>query len=139
MTQNALSIGPTYVPYFGYRDADAALVWLSEAFGFNKTQAFLGADGKVMHAEMSFGSGVIMLGTATEEQMKQNYQNIPAGVGIYVCVDNVDAHYDRAKAAGAHIVYGPEATEFGTRRYRTRDLEGYEWSFGTYRPSVPVE
>jgi len=52
-----------------------------------------------------------------------------------VVVDDVDAHYERAKAAGARIVYDPENTDFGTRRYRTLDPEGYEWSFGTDSPS----
>lgn len=48
----------------------------------------------------------------------------------------MDAHYERAGAAGAEIVYPPEDTEFGTRRYRARDVDGYEWSFGTYRPTT---
>ncbi len=135
MSQHTQAIGPTLVPYFGYRDAAAAIEWLSKAFGFKKTQAFPGPDGTIIHAEMSYGNGVIMLGTATEEQSPQAHSG---GPGIYVCVDNVDTHYERAKAAGAKIVYGPEDTDFGTRRYRTLDPEGYEWSFGTYRPS-PVE
>ena len=51
-------------------------------------------------------------------------------------VDDVDAHHARAKSAGARVVYGPEDTDFGTRRYRALDPEGYEWSFGTYAPSA---
>jgi uncharacterized glyoxalase superfamily protein PhnB len=48
----------------------------------------------------------------------------------------MDTHHERAKAAGACIVYGPEDTDFGTRRYRIPDPEGYEWSFGTYSSSA---
>lgn len=132
---NTQASGPTIVPYFGYRDAAGALEWLTKAFGFQKTQEFPGPDGTIMHAEMSFGSGVIMLGTDFNEQSNQGTRSLPVGHGIYVCVDDVDAHYERAKSAGAQIIYGPEDTEFGTRRYRVLDLEGYEWSFGTYRPS----
>ena len=125
------SQGPTFVPYFGYRDAAVALQWLASAFGFEKTQEFLGPDETVMHAEMSFAGGMIMIGTSPDKQRGET----PPEHGIYVCVDDVDAHYERAKKAGAQIVYGPEDTEFGTRRYRVQDPEGYEWSFGTYRPS----
>lgn len=96
----------------------------------------LNPDGTVIHAEMRFGAGAIMLGTVTDEQREKNLRDIPAGPGTYVYVNDVDAHYMRAKAAGAQIVYPPEDTDFGTRRYRALDLEGYEWSFGTYRPSV---
>lgn len=61
---------------------------------------------------------------------------MPAGTGIYCVVEDVDAHHDRARTAGAAIVYPPEDTEFGTRRYRAQDPEGYEWSFGTYAPQA---
>jgi uncharacterized glyoxalase superfamily protein PhnB len=53
---------------------------------------------------------------------------------VYVVVDDVDAHHARAKSAGAHVMDPPEDTDFGTRRYRALDLDGYEWSFGTYQP-----
>ena len=124
---------PTVYPYFGYRDAAAALKWLAEAFGFVKTQEILAANGTIAHAEMTFGNGAILLGTATNDIPK------PAEHGIYVYVEDIDAHYERAKTAGATIVFPPENTEWGTRRYRCLDPEGYEWSFGTYRPSLQVD
>jgi uncharacterized glyoxalase superfamily protein PhnB len=122
-------------PYFVYRDARAALEWLAAAFGFIPTSEIAADDGVVVHAEMSFGGSTIMLGTATEEQREQTPWDAPSGRGIYVYVDDVDAHYERAKAAGAGIVYPPEDTERGGRRYRVLDLDGYEWSFGNYLPS----
>lgn len=128
--------GPTLVPYFGYRDAAAALEWLAEAFGFEEQQRFSGDDGTVMHAEMSFGGGALMIGTGEPPAVVGSAANSPTGHGIYVMVDDVDAHHERAKAAGARVVYGPEDTEFGTRRYRVLDPEAYEWSFGTYRPAA---
>ncbi len=71
----------------------------------------------------------MMVGTATVEHGPVDR---PAGFGIYVRVDDVDAHHDRAKAAGAEIVLDPEDTEWGARQYRTLDLDGYEWTFGSY-------
>ena len=124
---------PTLFPYLSYRDASAALDWLAETFGFAKTVDFRDGEGNVIHAEMSFGNGAIMLGTATVEQPAESHRNVPAEHGIYLYVADVDAHYQRALAAGAHIVFPPEDTEWGTRRYRALDPEGYEWSFGNYR------
>ena len=54
--------------------------------------------------------------------------------GVYVLVDDVDAHFARSSAAGARVVFPPEDTDWGTRRYRVLDTEGYEWSFGSYQP-----
>ena len=126
---------PTFFPYVSYRDAAAALAWLAEAFGFTTTADFRDSEGNVMHAEMSFGNGAIMLGTSTVDRSAEDPSTMPTEHGVYVYVSDVDAHYDRAKAAGAHIVFPPEETEWGTRRYRALDPEGYEWSFGNYRPT----
>ncbi len=119
---------PAIVPYFGYRDAKAAMAFLEKAFGFEPVQSFDGEDGVLVHGEMRYGEGVIMLGSVGAAPTT-------GSPGVYVVVKEVDAHYERAKAAGAEIVYPPEDTEFGTRRYRARDPEGHEWSFGTYQPS----
>ena len=135
MSQKPAETLPTLFPYLSYQDAGAALDWLAEAFGFTKSVDFRDAKGNVTHAEMSFGNGAIMLGAATAEQTAES-RNVPAEHGIYVYVADVDAHYQRALAAGAHIVFPPEDTEWGTRRYRALDPEGYEWSFGNYRPQA---
>lgn len=114
------------VPYLSYRDAKAAIDFFERAFGLVRVQVYEDDTGKVQHAEMTHGGGMLMIGTA----------DLPKGSpGNYLVVDDVDAHFDTAKAAGAEVVYGPEDTEFGTRRWRARDPEGHEWSFGTYRPS----
>lgn len=63
MTEAARPAGPKIVPYFGYRDAARALRWLARAFGFEERQAYAAPDGTVMHAEMAFGGGVVMIGT----------------------------------------------------------------------------
>ncbi|MGB0498550.1 MAG: VOC family protein [Rubricella sp.] len=120
---------PTLTPYFSYVDAKAAMAFLESAFGFEPVQSYDGEGGRLVHGEMRFGDGVIMLGTVDHPPARQS-------PGVYVVVADVDAHYERAKAAGADIVYPPEDTEFGTRRYRARDIEGHEWSFGTYQPQT---
>ncbi|MGF1545088.1 MAG: VOC family protein [Parvularculaceae bacterium] len=124
-----MTTGPTFTPYFSYRDAKAAMAFLESAFGFERVLAFDGDDGRLVHGEMRFGTGVVMMGSVDEAPQV-------ASPGVYVVVDDVDAHHARAAAAGAEIVYGPEDTEFGTRRYRAKDPEGHEWSFGTYQPST---
>ena len=135
MTQNSHSEKPTLFPYPVYRDADTAFNWLANVFGFMKTAEVLGPDGHILHAELSFDADVVMLGTASDKQLKQSHWNLPSGQGIYVYVEDLDTHYEKARANGAKIVYPPENTQWGTRRYRALDLDGYEWSFGTYRPS----
>jgi uncharacterized glyoxalase superfamily protein PhnB len=120
---------PDIIPYLSYVDARAAMEFLTAAFGLETVQSFDGPDGRVMHAEMRHGSGVVMIGSVDELP-------VTGSPGIYLVVEDVDGHHARARAAGAEVVYGPEDTEFGTRRWRARDSEGHEWSFGTYAPST---
>ena len=120
---------PSIVPYLSYVDARAAMEALSRAFELEAVQVMKGEDGRVLHAEMRHGDGVVMIGSVDAPPQT-------GSPGIYLVVDDVDAHHARAVAAGAHVVYGPEDTEFGTRRWRARDHEGHEWSFGTYAPST---
>ncbi|MFO6465858.1 VOC family protein [Jannaschia sp. KMU-145] len=120
---------PAIVPYLSYVDAKAAMTFLADAFGLETVQAHDGPDGRVMHAEMRFGNGVIMIGSVDAAADH-------GSPGLYLVVEDVDAHHARAVAAGAGVVYGPQDTEFGTRRWRGTDPEGHEWSFGTYAPQT---
>jgi uncharacterized glyoxalase superfamily protein PhnB len=114
---------PNIFPTLRFADADAALAWLSRAFGFQERAVHRDEQGTVHHAEMSLSEGTIMLG-----------QGDPASQGIYVAVEDADAHYAQAKAAGAEITREIEDTPYGSREYSARDLDGHTWSFGTYRP-----
>lgn len=128
---------PNIFPALLYSDARAALEWLAEAFGFEQTFATPGPDGTVAHAEMTFGPGVIMLGSAPaggDLARPEDWHDAPQS--IYIAVDDVDAHYEQARAAGAEITREPEDTDYGSREYSARDLEGQHWHFGTYRPSA---
>ncbi|MGC5017997.1 VOC family protein [Micromonospora sp. DT47] len=117
-------------PVFRYADAHAAIDWLCAAFGFRVHAVHEGPDGSVAHAELALDDDMIMIGTGNAPQAR------PAddAYAVYVAVDDVDAHHDRAKAAGAEIIREPFDTDYASRDYAARDLAGNVWSFGTYRP-----
>ena len=128
---------PTIYPFLRYEDAPAALDWLERVFGFRKTMEVPGPNGTIAHAQMSFGTGVIMLGSARAGTSGHEPDDaLAARHGIYVAVDDADAHCECAKAAGAQLTRELEDTDYGSREYSARDLEGYHWSFGTYRPGL---
>jgi len=114
---------PNIFPAMRFADPDAALQWLSQAFGFTQRAVHRDEEGVVRHAEMSLGAGTIMFGHGD-----------PRSRSIYVAVEDADAHYARARAAGAEITRELQDTAYGSREYSARDLEGNTWSFGTYRP-----
>ncbi|NKY85963.1 VOC family protein [Nocardia veterana] len=118
-------------PTFVYRDAPAAIDFLQRAFGFVETARY-GSGDVVDHAELGWpGGGGIMLGTAGRDESVLCQQ--PAGSGsVYIVVDDPDALYDRARAAGATIVRELRDEDYGSRGFTCRDPEGVFWSFGTY-------
>ena len=118
-------------PALRYSDAHAAIAWLQEALGF-ETVSVHEADGRVGHAELAFGDGMIMLGStgAGDPQFDRG-----AGVAsIYLATPDVDAVWERAKAAGAEVARELEDMDYGSREFTVRDPEGNAWSVGTYVP-----
>ena len=132
------------VPTLRYRDAAAAIDWLCEAFGFERHLVVPGEGGRIVHAQLVCGNGMIMLGSAGDDEFDR-LQKPPADVGgvgtqsPYIIVPDADAHYERAKAAGARIVYEIRDEDYGGRGYSCLDPEGHLWNFGTYDPWAPVE
>lgn len=124
----------TIHPYFSYRDVEAALDWLTRAFGFQAGTVQRDAGGAVQHAEMRCGDGVLMMGQADDLHRPPGPDARASCPGTYLVVADVDAVFAQAVAAGARVVFPPEDTGWGARRCRVLDPEGYEWSFGTYRP-----
>ena len=128
---------PAIIPYLRYEDAPAAIDWLERAFGF-KRHAVHEDGGKVVHAEISHGDGMLMLASTTgaEEHAAKPPKQVGGTVtgGIYVAVEDPDAHCARAREAGAEILREPADQPYGSRDYAARDPEGFVWSFGTYRP-----
>jgi uncharacterized glyoxalase superfamily protein PhnB len=125
------------IAFMNYEDAAAALDWLTEAFGFERREVHEGPNGSIAHAEMRYGDGLIMLGSAGENDFGLRTPRELGAVnqGVYVIVDDgIDAHYERARTAGAEVVRELHDTDYGSRDYMARDPEGNLWSFGTYRP-----
>lgn len=118
-------------PALRYRDGAGAIDFLERAFGLERRAVHPGPEGTVAHAELAFGAGLVMLGSGVPDP-NNPWSTTP--VGLYVRVDDVDAHYARALAAGAEIIRPPAETSYGAREYSARDSEGHLWSFGTYDP-----
>lgn len=131
-----LDTRPTIFPKLYYNDAPAALEWLVRVYGFTARLVVPGGNGKIIHAELSFGGGVIMLGSARPEAGVHSPQDLPGShQANSVYVADPDAHYAHAVAAGAEIVNALYDAVHG-RGYETKDLEGHGWSFSNYRPGV---
>lgn len=120
---------PVVAPYLYYENAAAAMDWLIEAFGFTERMRMTRDDGALDHGELRLGDGVVMLGQPGPHYQSPNSRGGHATAGVHVYVDDVDAHYERAKAAGAVINSEPTDQEYGDRRYDCEDLEGHDWFF----------
>jgi uncharacterized glyoxalase superfamily protein PhnB len=115
-----------------YRDPKAALRWLEDAFGFEPFMVIADSDGNLMHSEMRYGDGIIMVGNEWSESHKSpaSLQGLNTQT-VHVHVEgDIDAHCERARKAGATIEQEPETQFYGDRTYRARDLEGHIWTFG---------
>ena len=137
---DATKITPaTIIPTMRYDDAAAAIAWLCEAFGFEEHLVVPGEDGAVVHAQLVFGNGMVMLGSARASEF-DDLQKPPSALGgavsqsPYIIVDDADEHYARAVAAGAEIVIEIKDEDYGGRDYSCRDPEGHIWNFGSYDP-----
>ncbi|TWB25766.1 VOC family protein [Nitrospirillum bahiense] len=135
------------IPCLRYQDAPAAIDFLCAAFGFQRHAVY--ADDQdpslIHHAQLTLGDGMVMLGSARPGPSTDAYRwKTAAEAGgvtacVYIVVDDLDAHHDRARAAGAEIVTPPHDNEgYPGRGYHARDPEGNSWSFGTYDPWAPL-
>ena len=130
---------PDVVPFLTYEDGLAALDWLADVFGFTETARITSSDGRLSHGEMSIGDGLIMLASPSADyegprrhrghcEIAASWSALPWVIdGVLVCVEDFDAHYARARAAGAVILSEPE--DGPPARYRVEDLEGHRWMF----------
>jgi PhnB protein len=125
----------TITPYLLYEDCEAMLDWLARAFGFREVLRHRSPEGSVWHAEMELDGATIYMGDPGDE-----YRN-PRRLGgvtqsLFVLVDDVDAHYDRARAAGAEVTDEPADKEYGFRQYGVHDPEGHAWFFAKWTRQV---
>jgi uncharacterized glyoxalase superfamily protein PhnB len=114
-------------PILRYGDPRAAIEFLTKAFGFEPAEITEGDDGGIVHAELTYGDGLVMLSRLDDEGARGRSM-------VYVAVQDADAHHDQAAAAGARILQSPIDQPYGSREYGAEDLEGNRWYFGTYNP-----
>jgi uncharacterized glyoxalase superfamily protein PhnB len=124
-----------------YRDCVKAIDWLEKAFGFERHAVYTDADGKtVVHAEMSFGNGMIMLGSVSKQSPYTKYRAHPDEIGgretrsVSLIVSDAEAIYRTAKAAGAEMVFDIQEKLYGGKGFSCRDPEGYMWHIDEYDP-----
>ncbi|MFK0293281.1 VOC family protein [Streptomyces sp. NPDC090442] len=127
---------PMVCPALGYRDAKAAIDQLTTAFGFIRSAVHEDEDGTVVHAELTHGNGMLLLYTKGLGGAFREALTDAGPAGVYVLVEDTDAHCERARQAGAEILMEPTDQDYGSRQYTARDVEGNVWSFGTYRPGT---
>jgi len=129
----------TVIPALRYRDAPAAIEWLCTVLGFQRKAVYDGPNGTIGHAELTLNGGMIMLGSAKDDEHAERFKSPDQidGVetrGAYIVVEDADAAHARAVAAGAPIIRPLQDTPYGSREFALRDPEGHSWSVGTYDP-----
>ena len=137
---------PAFVPAVFYRDPMAALRWLEQAFGFETTILVTDDAGNVGYSEMGFRGGAVSIGQEWEgPQIAPARMRSPAsldGIGTqFLRVGlggDLDAHCERARAAGARISQEPADQFYGDRTYRAIDPEGHVWVFTQPCIAVPI-
>ncbi len=128
----------TMIPALRYADAPAAIDWLCRAFGFERHLVVPDGDDGIAHAQLTLGDAMLMLGGHRSDEFGR-LMRLPAEAGgstqsLYVVVEDVDGHCERARAAGAEIMREPMDEDYGGRGYTCRDVEGHVWTFGSYDP-----
>ena len=135
-------MGQRIVPFIGYEDAASAIEWLERAFGFREERDQRHEEGgRITHAELRLDGATIYVASpdtyasprtvrAESEAARRAYDNPWVIDGHFVVVEDVEAHYERARAGGATILREPEEPGIGFRIYAAEDREGHRWMFG---------
>jgi uncharacterized glyoxalase superfamily protein PhnB len=114
--------------------------WLVRVLGFHKQAVYEGPDGTVMHAQLTHGLGMLMLGSVQNQSESGRVMAQPdeiggrETVGLYLIVEDCEAVYATVKEASAEIVQELNSPEYGGKAFICRDLEGHVWSVGSYNP-----
>jgi len=125
---------PRITPHLFYDDVAAAIDWLVKAFGFEIRLRMTDKAGVVVHGEVELKDSLVMLGLAAEVEAWESPRTLGGRVSqrLYVFVDDVDAHYERALSAGAEIIRVPADQYWGDRVYECIDPEGHRWKFAQH-------
>jgi uncharacterized glyoxalase superfamily protein PhnB len=120
---------PRVTPYLLYEDLAGALEWLAKAFGLRERARQAGPDGKPTHAEMTLGEDGLILMGCPGPQYRNPKRLGQATQSLYVRVEELDKHFERAVRAGAVVLEKPADQPYGDRRYGVEDPEGHRWYF----------
>jgi uncharacterized glyoxalase superfamily protein PhnB len=131
MRTNAPPGWPSLSVELYYDDPHAALEWLAKTFGLETRVCVTDPSGAIIHSEMELGDAVVMIGGADRRPDHKSPRSLGGTntQGVMIFVDDTDAHFERARAAGAVITFPPTSKEYGDRSYGALDCEGHEWWF----------
>ena len=137
MLENRSAPNAPVVPVLVYADVGPAIDWLCRAFGFQERLRFTSPSGVVLHAQLVYGEGAIIIG-------RRGGSFRPPRSGetcqyVHVTVEDVDAHFEHALQAGAKLVEAPADKPFGERQYSVEDPEGHRWTFSQHIADVSPE
>lgn len=133
-------VGSMLIPSVRYGDAHAAIAWMERVFGFERHAVYEGPEGTVAHAELRFGTGMIMVGSKSNGGPYTDMYATPKEIEgrvtspMYLVVANCLPMWESAKAEGAEVVMELKDMEYGGKAFSVRDPEGYLWSVGEYDP-----
>ncbi len=140
MAQNPPAGSPRIVARLAYDDVGAAITFVEKAFGFTEGEgARVGPDDNVLLTEIDVVDSYLMLGKTGSHGLKSPKTSGAASGAVIIYVDEVDAHFERARGEGAEIVSEPTDQFWGDRRYEARDPEGHLWSFHEHTKDVSPE
>jgi uncharacterized glyoxalase superfamily protein PhnB len=140
MTAFAKNCKSTVIPGLRYRNAMAMIEWLCKAFGFEKQVVYAGPDGMVMHSQLTFGNGMIMVGSVNNVTLVSKLLKQPDEIGgaetqfSYLVVSDIDAFYASAKLGGAKMLIDLDEKKHGGKAFTCSDPEGHIWNVGTFDP-----
>lgn len=127
------------IPTIQYKNAQAAIEWLCNAFGFEKHLVVQGENNTILHAQLTYGNSMIMLGSESNSEYGKLLKTPESLNGIntqapYIVVEKIDEHYENAVKAGAKILIEIKDQDYGGRGYTCKDNEEHIWNFGSYNP-----
>lgn len=134
MVPNPPADMPRITPHLFYDDVAAAIDWLVKAFGFKVRLRMSDEDGAVVHGDLEFADSLVMVGLASENEVRESPRSLGGKISqrLYIFVDDVDAHFERARDAGARIISEPTEHFYGDRDYECVDPEGHRWKFAQH-------
>lgn len=136
------SQGSTIIPSLRYHDAHAAIDWLVRVFGFRKQAVYEGPHHTVAHAQLTYGGGMLMLGSASNSgpsarhwiDLSETGKRETVGLCLIVSDEECQEMYQRVKREGVEILQPLSSPDYGGKSFACRDLEGHQWWIGSYNP-----